>query len=168
MKSINVPRALGQAVLYAAFAAFVGVFSGWPRYQVLAPDQAVLKVSFIHHGQRLAPCRPYTPEELARLPPNMRAPQKCERERAPVAVEVDVDGVNVFSAVAQPSGLSRDGASAVYHRLDLASGEHRITVRLKDRTGPGFNHTRETTVRLAPAQVLVIDFDAEKGGITLS
>lgn len=168
MKSINIPRALGQAVLYAAFAAFVGIFSGWPRYQVMPADQSVLKVSFIHHGQRIAPCRPYTPEELAKLPPNMRAPQKCERERAPVTVEVEVDGATVYSKVAQPSGLSRDGASAVYHRLNLAAGEHRITVRLKDQAAPGFNHTREATVRLAPAQVLVIDFDAEKGGITLS
>ena len=167
-KTISLKRVLGQGLLYAAFAAFIGVFSGWPRYQALPPDQAVLKVSFIHHGQRIAPCRPYTPEELARLPPNMRAPLKCERERSPVAVEVAVDGATVFSEVAQPSGLSRDGASAVYHRLDLPSGEHRITVRLKDQAGPDFNHTREATVRLAPAQVLVIDFDAEKGGITLS
>jgi hypothetical protein len=34
--------------------------------------------------------------------------------------------------------------------------------------GAAFNHVREATVRLAPAQVLVIDFDAEKGGITLT
>jgi hypothetical protein len=167
-KTIHLKRAFGQGVLYAAFAGFIGVFSGWPRHQALPPGQAVLKVSFIHHGQRIAPCRPYTPEELAKLPPNMRAPQKCERERAPVAIEVDVDGATVLRRVAQPSGLSRDGASAVYHRLDLAAGEHRITVRLKDQAAPGFNHTRAATVRLAPAQVLVIDFDAGKGGITLT
>jgi hypothetical protein len=167
-KTISLKRVLGQGLLYTAFAAFIGVFSGWPRYEALAPDRSVLKVSFIHHGQRIAPCRPYTPGELARLPPNMRAPQKCERERAPVTIEVDVDGATVLRRVAQPSGLSRDGASAVYHRLALASGEHRITVRLKDQAAPGFNHTREATVRLAPAQVLVIDFDAEKGGIILS
>ena len=51
-------QALGQALLYGLFALFVGVFSSWPRYQVLPPGEAVLKVSFIHHGQRVAPCRP--------------------------------------------------------------------------------------------------------------
>jgi hypothetical protein len=158
---------LGQAVLYGLFALFIGVFSSWPRYQALPPDQAVVKVSFTHHGQRVAPCRPLSAEELAKLPPNMRAPLKCERERAPVTIEVDLDGANVYRKVAQPTGMSRDGAAAVYHRLAVPAGEHRIAVRLNDAAGTVFNHTREATVRLAPAQVLVIDFDAEKGGITL-
>ncbi|HET8747958.1 MAG TPA: hypothetical protein VFM98_20335 [Ramlibacter sp.] len=159
---------LGQAVLYGLFALFIGVFSRWPAWQALPPGEAVLKVSFIHHGQRIAPCRPYTQEELARLAPNMRTPLKCERERAPVQVEVDLDGATVFRHVAQPSGLSRDGASSVYHRLNVAAGEHRLVVRLKDGTGTGFDHVRETTVRLQAAQVLVIDFDPQKGGITFS
>lgn len=159
---------LGQGALYGLFAAFIGVFSQWPSWQVLPPGQAVLKVSFIHHGQRVAPCRPYTPEELAKLPPQMRAPQKCERERAPVLIEVDVDGVTVVKHLAQPAGLSRDGASTVYRRLAVPAGEHRIVVRMKDGTGDGFDHVRETTLRLKEAQVLVIDFDPQKGGITLS
>jgi len=159
---------LGQAVLYGLFALFIGVFSHWPAYQALPPHEAVLKVSFIHHGQRIAPCRPYTQAELAKLAPNMRTPLKCERERAPVQVEVDLDGATVYRHLAQPSGLSRDGASSVYHRLNVAAGEHRVVVRLKDGTGPAFDHVRETTLRLQPAQVLVIDFDPEKGGITFS
>lgn len=159
---------LGQAVLYGLFALFIGVFSGWPPYQALPPGQAVLKVSFIHHGQRVAPCRPYTAEELAKLPPNMRQPMKCERERAPVAIEVDLDGARIYTQVAQPSGLSRDGASSVYHRLAIPAGEHRITVRLRDGTKAGFDYTRDATLRLKEAQVLVIDFDLQKGGITLT
>ena len=99
----------------------------------------------------------------------MRTPMKCERERSPVTIEVDLDGATVYRHVAVPSGLSRDGASSVYHRLQVPAGEHRIAVRLKDNAGAvPFNHTREATVTLKPAQVLVIDFDAEKGGITLS
>lgn len=159
---------LGQVVLYGLFAAFVGVFSQWPRYQALPPGQAVLKVSFIHHGERVHPCRTRTAEELAKLPPNMRAAQECERERVPVAIEVDVDGVTVYRHVAPPSGLSRDGASSAYHRLALPAGEHRIAVRLRDASGTAFNHTREGTVRLREAQVLVIDFDPARGGITFT
>ncbi len=159
---------LGQGLLYGAFALFVGVFSHWPPYQALPPGQALLKVSFIHHGQRIAPCRPYTPEELAKLAPNMRTPMKCGRERAPVQIEVDVDGATVYRQVAAPSGLSRDGASSVYHRFNVPAGEHRVTVRLKDSAGPAFGYTREATLRLQPAQVLVIDFDPQKGGITFT
>jgi len=41
-------------------------------------------------------------------------------------------------------------------------------VRLKDSAGAeGFDYQREQSITLAPAQILVIDFDAEKGGITL-
>jgi hypothetical protein len=159
---------LGQALLYALFALFIGVFSAWPPYQALPPGQALLKVSFIHHGQRVASCRPYTPQELAKLAPNMRTPLKCGRERAPVEIEVVLDGATVYRQVAPASGLSRDGASSVYHRMDVPAGEHRITVRLKDGPGAAFGYTREATLRLAPAQVLVIDFDAQKGGITFS
>jgi hypothetical protein len=157
-----------QGLLYGLFALAIGVFSTWPSYHPLPPDRAVLKVSFIHHAQRVAECRPYTPQELAKLPPNMRTPMKCERERSPVTIEVDVDGATVYRHEALPSGLSRDGASSVYHRLQGPAGQHRIAVRLRDRAGTAFNHTREATVTLKPAQVLVIDFDAEKGGITLS
>jgi hypothetical protein len=159
---------LGQAVLYGLFALFIGVFSHWPRYQALPPGQAVLKVSFIHHGERVAPCRAYTPQELAKLPPNMRAPTKCERERVPVEIEVDLDGTTVYRHVAAPAGLSRDGASTVYHRLVVPAGQHRIAVRLKDAPGTGFGHVREAVLTLKEAQVLVIDFDAQKGGITLT
>jgi hypothetical protein len=159
---------LAQGVLYGLFALFIGVFAHWPHYQALPPGQAVLKVSFIHHGQRVAPCRSYSAEELAKLPPNMRTPLKCERERMPVAIEVDLDGATVYRHVAQPSGLSRDGASTVYHRLAVPAGQHRITVRLRDGPGNAFGYTRDTTLRLKEAQVLVIDFDAQKGGITLT
>jgi hypothetical protein len=159
----------GQILLYGLFALVIGIFANGPSYRALPPGQALLKVSFIHHGERVADCRPYTPEELARLAPNMRTPMKCGRERSPVTIEVDLDGTTVYRHVAVPSGLSSDGASSVYHRLQVPAGEHRIAVRLKDNAGAAaFTHTREATVTLKPAQVLVIDFDPQKGGITLS
>ena len=38
----------GQALLYGLFALFIGVFSSWPTYRHLPPDQALIKVSFSH------------------------------------------------------------------------------------------------------------------------
>src|SRR5690606_17968723 len=93
----------GQALLYGCFAVAIGVFSRWPAYHPLPPDMAQIKVSFIHHGARLADCRPYTAEELAKLAPNMRKATKCERERSPVSIEVDLDGRQVVSHVSAPS-----------------------------------------------------------------
>lgn len=159
---------IGQGLLYALFALVIGVFSTWPTYRHLPADQALIKLSFIHHGKRVAECRTLSPAELAKLPPNMRAPLQCSRERVPVVVELDIDGARMLRLVAAPSGLSRDGASAVYQRLPVTAGKHRIAVRLKDSVGDaGFDYSRDESVTLDPAQVLVIDFDAEKGGITL-
>lgn len=158
----------GQLLLYGLFAALIGLFSRWPTYRHLAPDQALIKLSFTHASQRAEACRQLDASELAKLPPNMRAPLKCGRARVPVLVEVDIDGAPAVRQLAMPSGLSKDGAAAVYQRLSVAAGSHRIAVRLKNSPGSGgFDYRREQEVRLAPAQVLVIDFDAEKGGITL-
>jgi len=159
---------VGQALLYALFALFIGVFSRWPTYHHLGPDQALIKLSFTHTGKPVGDCRPLSADELARLPPNMRAPLKCPRERSPVTVELDIDGVPVLRREAAPSGLSRDGASAVYQRLQVRAGEQRIAVRLNDDARhPGFAYQHVAKVQLAPAQILVIDFDAEKAAITL-
>lgn len=159
---------IGQGLLYALFALIMGVFSSWPKYRHLPPDQALIKVSFTHHAPRLVDCIQRTPEELAKLPPNMRTPMQCQRERSAVAIEVDLDGKPVYRHVAEPTGLSRDGAATVYHRLPLLAGEHRLAVRVKDRmSSSSFNFNREQTVTLKPGQVLVIDFNPEKGGITL-
>jgi hypothetical protein len=159
---------IGQGLLYAAFALVIGVFSQWPSHQHLAPDKALVKLSFSHQGERLGECVEQTLEELAKLPPNMRAPTRCPRERAPVTVEIDIDGVLAHQQVAQPSGLSRDGASAVYQRLEVTAGQHRIGVRLKDNArSEGFDYTLEQDVTLGPAEILVIDFDPEHKRVTL-
>ena len=158
---------LGQVLLYLFFAVLIGVFSRWPVYQPFAPDQAMVKLSFTHHGKPVSECRQASAAELAKLAPNMRAPMRCPRERSPVKVELDIDGVAAYRNEAMPSGLSKDGPSAVYHRLQLPAGSHRIAVRLNDDARkPDFTHVRESSVTLKPAQILVIDFDGEKGGVT--
>ena len=159
---------IGQALLYGLFALIIGVLSSWPPYRHLAVDKAIIKLSFNQPGKPVSECHRATPQELAKLPPNMRAPLVCPRERSPIEVELELDGALALHHVAQPSGLSRDGAAAIYHRMQVGAGTHRLVVRLKDDVrSPGFNFAHEATVTLRPAQILVIDFDPGKGGITL-
>ena len=158
----------GQAVLYALFAAAIGFFSTNPRYRHLPEDQALLKLSFSHPGQLKAECRKRTPEELAKLPPNMRSPMECTRERSPVTVELGLDGGVIAKRVVPPAGLAKDGPSTVYARFPVPAGEHRLTVKLNDSVRePGFNFARDEQVRLAPGQIVVVDFNPEKGGIVI-
>ena len=61
-------------------------------------------------------------------------------------------------------GLKKDGAAAVYHRLPVAAGRHRIVARLRDRPGEGFDYTGETMLELAPGASLLSDFSKAQGG----
>jgi hypothetical protein len=166
-----VPRALaitGQVLLYGTFAGFLGVFSSHPTYRHLARDEAVLKLSFSHAGQLAHECRRRTPEELAKLAPNMRTPMDCPRERSPIMVELAMDGQVLARREIAPAGLSKDGASTLYERFVVPAGEHRLSVKFSDniRT-PGFNYVSDERVQLHPAQVVVVDFNPARGGILI-
>lgn len=157
---------LGQALFYGLFAVIIGYFSTAPKYQHLPPDQSLIKLSFSHHGQPVAECRKRTAEELAKLAPNMRAPMECVRERSPVKVQIELDGKPLFAGLAPPSGLSRDGTSTIYRRFEVPAGEHALAVKMNDNVRvKDFNFAKAEKVTLKPAQILVIDFDAEKGGV---
>jgi len=158
------PRIVAQLLLYLPLMALIGYFSTAPRFAVIAADQALLRVSLIHAAERKQECRKRTPEELAKLPPNMRAALDCPRERAPLLVELEIDGVTVFSRSVAPAGFKRDGAASLYHRLPVAAGRHRVVARLRDRADGPFNYVREETLELSPGGMLLIDFVATKGG----
>ncbi|PIV74029.1 MAG: hypothetical protein COW56_05645 [Rhodocyclales bacterium CG17_big_fil_post_rev_8_21_14_2_50_68_7] len=155
---------VGQVVLYAAFAAFIGYFASHPKYRHLAPDRAMVKLSMSHFGAR--ECRTRSAAELARLPPNMRAPLECKRERSPLRIEVELDGQTVYRDSIRPTGIARDGVAAVYRRFEVGAGTHRLAVRLNDDARvSGFTHMHEGAVELKPAQILVIDFNPDHGGL---
>ena len=156
-----------QAALYVPLMALIGYFSDAPRLRLLEPGQALLRLSFTHSTQRKIACRERTPEELARLAPNMRAALDCPRERAPLAVELELDGKLLYRGEAQPAGLRRDGATTVTRRIPVAAGEHRLWLRLRDRAEGPFGYVREERVSLAPGEQLVVDFDASRGGFVL-
>jgi hypothetical protein len=157
----------GQVVLYAAFAAVIAVFSSWPTYRHLPEGHALIRLSMIHHARRVHECEALSAEELAALPPNMRAPMRCPRERAPVTVEIDVDGTLAHRETVAPSGLSGDGPASVYRRLTVPAGVHHLSVRLRDSIrSEGFDFEQNGFVDLAPAEILVVDFDAERGATT--
>lgn len=157
-------RIAAQLALYAPLMAILAYFSTEPRFSPVAAGEALVRVSFIHATERREPCRERSAEELAKLAPNMRASLDCPRERSPLLVEVELDGKLVLRREAQPTGLRRDGNVAVYERMVLPAGRHRIVARLRDRPGADFNFITEQTVELAGGQTLIIDFNAAKGG----
>lgn len=156
-------RVIGQALLYGLFAAAIGYFSTSPAYTHLQPGEALLKLSFTHGAQRVGECRERSDEELAKMPPNMRIRQDCPRRRAPVIVELELDGALLLHAILPPSGLSGDGSASVYRRFVIPAGEHRLSARLSDNARGEFNYRAEQTLSLKPAQVVVVEFHAAGG-----
>ncbi|MDJ0929387.1 MAG: hypothetical protein QNJ73_17240 [Gammaproteobacteria bacterium] len=158
-------RYLLQIPAYAVFIGVVGYFSIAPEYQHVDPELAMIRLAFSHAAERVEPCRELSPAELAALPPNMRQPKACGRERLPVVVEFEIDGELVYRAAEIPTGVWKDGASTVYQKFIVPAGTHEMVVRLRDkRDTEGFDYEESATVALAPGQNFVIGFRAETGG----
>ncbi|QKS30337.1 MAG: hypothetical protein HT579_16300 [Candidatus Accumulibacter similis] len=155
---------IGQVILYGAFAAFIGYFATSPKYHEVADDVALIKLSISHLGER--ECRKRSPDELAKMPPNMRAPLDCPRERSDIRLEVDLDGQPILQTVMRPTGLYKDGVSTIYRRFEVKAGSHQLAVRMNDNlVKPGFNFVKEERISLKPHQVMVIDFNPDQGGL---
>ena len=153
-----------QALNYTLFMLLVWYFSSSPSYTRLQPEQAVITVAFSHIGKRREECSQLSPEELARLPPNMRAPMDCPRERSPVTVQLLLDGKPLLEDVARAPGLYSDLGVDIYRSTKVPVGKHTLAVQMNDNVRvKGPTYVGEETVTLKPAQLLVVDFNAEAG-----
>lgn len=153
------------ATAYAVFFALVGYLSASPAYRYGSAELATIKLSLSHATERVEPCVRLTPEEVAKLAPNMRRAEKCERARLPLIVELDIDGEAVRRIEALPSGVWGDGAASVYERLEFAPGRHRISVRLRDSSREqGWDYAHTEMVELAPGRYFTITFHPATGG----
>ena len=157
-------RTIGQFVVIAALFAATAALSDWPVYRQTPRGSAVVMLTFVHGADRKAECRRLTPEEIQKLPPNMRRVQECPRGRRPVYVELDLGGRRTFQASLPPTGIAGDGPSKVYERFVVPAGSYDVAVRMRDTPrSEGFDHERRETVTLATDQMFVIDFRPEKG-----
>lgn len=153
-----------QVANYGVFMLLVWYFSAAPSYTHLAPDQAVITMAFSHAGVRVEECHKLSREELDRLPPNMRAPLDCPRERSPVIVELLLDGDRIIEKVFDPPGLYNDLGIDVYINAKVPAGTHKLIMGMNDNVHvQGLTHTGELTVTLQPAQLLVVNFNSETG-----
>lgn len=166
---LSIAQVVGQCLAYATFIGAIGWLASGPTYRHLGEGQATIKLSIRHAGQLIGDCRDRTAEELGVLAENMRAPQVCPRERSPLRLELLLNGESVFAETLPPRGLHNDGRASAYRRLSVPAGPMTVAVKLKDDVRvEGYQFVRTAEVDLLPAQVLVIDFDAEAGQFQLS
>jgi len=165
----GVLRYLGQGAVYGLFAALIGTLSMYPVYDPFPPGHALVKLSLAYAGKPKGDCHRRTPEELAKLAPNMRKPFVCPRRRLPLLIELEMDGAVLYRDVLKPTGLAGDGPSRAYRRFTVPAGEHRLVARLRDTDrADGFDHARAEKVTLKAGQNLAIDFKGTAAGFTFN
>lgn len=160
----NFSRYVLQAISYTAFIAVVWYFSAAPAFRHIETDQAFVVVAFKHAGQTLTKCRQITPEEMEKLPPNMRNPTVCPRGRSPIFLQVLMDGEVLFSKVEKAPGVFADGSVSIYHSARVPIGKYKFELGLNDSVRvKGFTYTHTEQRVLSSAQVMVINFTPRKG-----
>lgn len=163
----DVLRYLVQACCFGAFAVLVGYLSASPAYEYRDAAAAIVKVSLSHAADRVEPCVVLTPEEVAKLAPNMRQEMRCKRERLPIVVELAVDGERLLQLEAAPSGLWNDGPASVYETLSIAPGVHTMAIRMRDTDrADGWDYQRSESVVLEAGRYFTITFAADNGGFS--
>ena len=164
----NVLRYGLQTINYTLFMALVWYFSFQPSYRQLEEGQAVVTLSFAHAAQLREPCIRYTQEELQKLPPNMRLPMNCPRERSPIIVELYLDTKLMAKHEIEAPGIHNDQGVDLFHRIKAPAGNHKLRVWMNDDVkvdGPTYKFEQAITLR--PEQQLLVDFDANSGGFYL-
>ena len=157
-------RLSGQFAVIATLFAAVAWLSDHPTYRQIPEGSALMMLTFVHGADRRGECRRLSPEEIQKLPPNMRRVQDCPRVRRPIYVELDVNGRNVYRASLPPTGIAGDGPSRVYQRFVLPARTYDLAVRMRDTArSEGFDHERRDTIDLAADQLLVVDYRSESG-----
>ena len=157
-------RYLLQAINYSVFMALIWYFATSPSIRILEDDEAMITVAFAHAGESREPCRRLSQEELAKLPPNMRKPEDCPRERSPVVIKALLDGETLIDETLQPPGLFKDGGVNVYFSGIIPAGGHHFEIKMDDSVRKeGFDYTFGQDINLKPAQILLVSFNPQKG-----
>lgn len=158
----KVIQIVGQVLLYGLFIAVTGYLSTSPAYRLIEPETALVKISLAHVSKPRGECVKQTPEQMAKLPPNMRLPVICPRERSPIVIELELDGKVIHSETILPSGINQDAAGYTYQKIKVPSGKHHLRVRMRDSIlTEGFDYAAEADIDLAAAEILVVDFDSK-------
>lgn len=153
-----------QIFNYTIFMAIIWYFATSPSVRVIDDDESMVTVAFSHSGETLEECRLLSQEELLKLPPNMRKLDDCPRERSPIILEASLDGESIYSKTMLPPGIFKDGGINIFFSNRVPAGKHSFKIKMDDSVRKqGFNHVFEQDINLAPAQILLVEYEPLTG-----
>jgi len=158
------PRWTFGVALSVVLLALVAAGSRWP--QGADSDHAVLRLGWRLAGQVRERCRDLTAEELAARPVHMRRARECVSEVLTYDLTAAVDGRLLTRKRVKSPGLRADRPLSVEEELEIAPGEHTVTIAFtpEDPGSGGKPLTFEGRVLFAPARVVLVTY--ENGRLT--
>ena len=143
--------------------AITGVASDLP-YTAPVADHPELVVSFKHRGASDEQCREPTAAELAETPLHMRREQICERGRAPVRLQLRVDGEILHDQPYEASGLFSDGPSVGVVRVPMEAGMRDVSLRIAEQSdSEDWAYEEQREVEFGPRERHVLRFNRRVG-----
>jgi ferredoxin/coenzyme F420-reducing hydrogenase delta subunit len=159
---------VGAAVMGLACVALIGlvvVGGSILPYRTPHDAQPELVFSFRQFGERAAEGRAPTAEEMASRPVHMRAKVvDIDRSRAPVRVQLHVDGELMLDRNYPARGLKSDGPAVGVERFRFDTGAKLVSVRMAVGGDPEqWSAEWEELVELVEGRVRVVLFDPDRG-----
>lgn len=156
-------RLLGLLVAVASMAIVV-VLSHAPITDSGA-DSALLRMSWRLRGEVIESCRPSTPEELARLPQHMRAPEICEGRPSPYRLTATVDREVIIDQLVATSGRRGDLPIMVFLEDPIEPGGHdlRVVFQPTDPASESEPFVLDLRIDPRPGDVVLVTYDADLG-----
>jgi len=87
-----------------------------------------------------------------------------ESMESDTALEAMLDGEVIYRDALHPTGLFGDGGVDVFYSAKIPAGTHDLSLRMNDSIQvDGFNHSFDQQVSIAPAQILLVGFQKNRG-----
>lgn len=172
MSGVNARSAAGLAL--AALALLLVAAASQVPYSPHADSEALLRLAWRFRGEPVRECRPYTPEELERLPEHMRGQEGvCERRIPPRRLEVEIDGSPRIDQVLRAAGSAGDRPISVLEEIRIAPGRHTLEIAFVPASGEegGAREARrfelDTEIEIGSREVLLITLDEAAGAFVV-
>lgn len=165
-----VSAAAGGIVIFGAM-----LLVGRIPYGVIPPDDAELRLSLRSDRGYYEICVTRTPEELLKLPPQMRKPRQCERFILEYGLQVTIDGRRVLDDRLRPGGAFGDRPVVVDAHIPMEAGRRQVklwfgplvTDVAAEASVPAAYSLPETTLTFRPGRAVLVELETGERGFAI-
>ena len=174
MPKLDVPGVIG---LLAGSTVILGamLLIGRVPFGELPTEQSELRLSLRSDRGYTEVCVTRTPEELLKLPPQMRKPRHCERSILEYGLMVTIDGQRVVDERLRPGGAFGDRPVVVDSHVPMQSGERTVSLWFgplvtdiaEGASIPAAYELPTTTMSFVPGRAILVELETGERGFSI-